>query len=128
MNQKYSGLYSLLRLAQEPTAYEIEEASTAYMDFIKRPYDKNDEAHLLNELYFVKVFQALKHTRQPKILKRLLEVIRFYIDLDESECQRRDIITPHTILWMLEIIEHQRNERYLCCLTSKVLLAIVSRH
>ena len=121
-------MYSLLRLAQEPVSYEIEAASQAYIDFIKLPYSTNDEAHLLNELYFVKVFQALKHTRQPQILKRLLEVIRFYINLDESECQRRDIITPHTILWMLEIIEHQRNERYLCCLTSKVLLAIVSRH
>ena len=76
----------------------------------------------------MKVFQALLHTREPKILERLLMVIKFYINLDESECQRRDIITPHNILWMLEIIEHQRDQKSLCCQTARTLLAIVSRH
>ena len=68
------------------------------------------------------------HTREPLILKRLLMVIRFYNDLDESKCQKRDIITPQNILWMLEIIEHQKEQKALCCLTARVLLEIVQRH
>lgn len=125
---RFSGLYSLLRLSQEPTSEEIDEASARYIEFIKEPYNSDDKDHLRNEAYFIKVFQALTHTSEPKILERLLQVIAFYIDLDQSECQRRDIITPHTILWMLEIVEHQRTEKYLCCLTARVLLDIVSRH
>ena len=53
---KFSGLYSLLRLAQEPTASEIEDASAKYIDFINLPYDKSNPDHLMNEAYFVKVF------------------------------------------------------------------------
>jgi len=80
-----------------------------------------------NENYFIKVFMALKHTRDPKILKKLLRVIKFYINQDDSQFQK-EIINPHTILWMLEIMEHQRTEKYLCCLTSSTLLSIVSKH
>jgi len=29
---------------------------------------------------------------------------------------------------MLEIMEHQRTEKYLCCLTSSTLLSIVKKH
>lgn len=29
---------------------------------------------------------------------------------------------------MLEILQRHRNERYLCCVTSAVLLSIVSKH
>ena len=36
----------------------------------------------MNEAYFVNVFKALLHTREPLILKRLLLVIRFYNELD----------------------------------------------
>ena len=37
------------------------------------------------------------------------------------------IINPHTILWMLEIMEDLKNDKYLCCLTSSTLLEIVSK-
>lgn len=80
-----------------------------------------------NEQYYVKVFSALKHSKNPLILKRILKVIKFYIYQDNSTCQR-DIINPHTILWMLEIMENHRFEKYLCCLTSNTLLQIVSKH
>ena len=36
------------------------------------PYDTNDSNHIMNEEYFVKVFLALKHTRNPKIISKLL--------------------------------------------------------
>lgn len=39
----------------------------------------------MNEEYFVKVFLALKHTRNPKIISKLLQVIKFYIDQDDSK-------------------------------------------
>lgn len=44
------------------------------------PYDTNDSNHIMNEEYFVKVFLALKHTRNPKIISKLLQVIKFYIE------------------------------------------------
>jgi hypothetical protein len=50
------------------------------------------------------VFEALRHTKNPDILKKLLKVIKFYIDQDDSPCQK-EIIKPDTILWMLEIME-----------------------
>lgn len=53
---KFSGLYSLLRLSQEPTAEEIDEASARYIEFIKQPYNLEDKDHLRNEAYFIKVF------------------------------------------------------------------------
>ena len=58
---------------------------------------------------------------------KLLKVINFYIDQDDSPIQNQ-IINPHTILWMLEIMEHQLNDKYLCCVTSMTLLKIVSKH
>ena len=54
-------------------------------------------------------------------------MIKFYIHQDDSVCQK-EIINPHTILWMLEIMENQRQEKYLCCLTSNTLLQIVGKH
>jgi len=127
METWFSGLYSLLRLAQEPHEEEIADATDKYIAFIEQPYDSVDARHLANENYFIKVFQALKHTKNPTILRKLLLVIKFYIYQDDSPCQS-EIISPHTILWMLEIMEHQRGEKYLCCLTSSTLLSIVSRH
>lgn len=82
---------------------------------------------MLNEQYFLKVFEALRHTKNPEILKKLLKVIKFYIYQDDSACQK-DIIKPDTILWMLEIMEEQKHSKYLCCLTSATLLEIVSKH
>lgn len=90
-------------------------------------YEASNEAHMLNEQYFLKVFEALRHTKNPEILKKLLKVIKFYIYQDTSACQK-DIIKPDTILWMLEIMEEQKHSKYLCCLTSATLLEIVSKH
>lgn len=81
----------------------------------------------MNERYFISVFLALKHSKNPVILRKLLKVIKVYIDRDESECQKQ-IINPNTILWMLEIMENQRQEKFLCCLTSSTLLSIVIKH
>jgi len=61
-----------LRLAQEPFDVEIEEVSDNYIEFIKIPYDTSEANHIMNEEYFVKVFLALKHTRNPKIISKLL--------------------------------------------------------
>jgi len=127
IEKKYSGLYSLLRLSQEPCDEEIEDATNKYIEFIETPYDPENEAHVQNENYFIKLFVALKHTTNPHILKKLLKVIQFYIDCDNSKCQK-DIINPNTILWMLEILHHQKTEKYLCCITSSILLNIVSKH
>ena len=91
------------------------------------PYDPTNDSHTRNEKYFVQVFIALKHTKNPSILVKLLKVIKFYINQDDSTSQA-EIINLHTILWMLEIMEFQRAEKYLCCLTSATLLAIVSKH
>lgn len=117
----------MLRLSQEPYENEINDAADKYIEFIQLPYDSTDEQHVNNEKYFIKVFLALKHTRNPSILRKLLQVIKFYINQDDSPVQK-EIINPHTILWMLEIMEHQRQEKYLCCLTSSTLLNIVSKH
>lgn len=103
------------------------DATDKYIAFIEQTYDATDQQHTANEKYFIKVFQALKHTKEPMILRKLLQVIKFYIYQDDSPCQS-EIISPHTILWMLEIMEHQRSEKLLCCLTSSTLLNIVSKH
>ena len=75
------------------------------------------------------MFKALKHSSDPKILIKLLKVIKFYINLDQSQIQLQ-IISPDTILWMLGIIEvqHKNNQKYLSCLCSSTLLKIVSKH
>jgi len=46
-----------------------------YIDFISIPYDPEDEAHVRNESYFIKVFVSLKHSKNPKVLSKLLGVI-----------------------------------------------------
>ena len=81
---EYSGLYSLLRLSQEPREEQIEEATDKFIEFIEREYNNEDYKHLENEKYFLKVFIALKNTKNPKILHKLIKVIKFYINLDQS--------------------------------------------
>ena len=76
----------MLRLAQEPCDEEIEDASNKYIDFVETEYDPENVQHVQNENYFIKVFVALKHSRNPSILKKLLKVIKFYIDQDNSDC------------------------------------------
>lgn len=61
-------MYSLLRLAQDPNDDEIEAASNKYIEFISQPYDPDNWKYRMNEKYFLKVFIALKNTREPKIL------------------------------------------------------------
>lgn len=128
IEKEFSGLQALLRLGQVPNDVEIEDATNKYIDFINSNYDPSNELHVRNERYFIKVFEALRHSTNPSILKKLLKVIKFYIDQDDSKCQK-DIIKPDTILWMLEIMTGQaKTEKYLCCLTSATLLQIVSKH
>ena len=79
---QYSGLYSLLRLSQEPKEEQIEEVINKFTDFTEKEYNIEDHKHLENEKYFLKVFIALKKIRDPKILQKLIQVIKFYIDLD----------------------------------------------
>ena len=126
---EYSGLYSLLRLSQDPKQEEIEEVSDKFIAFIEKEYNTEDYKHLENEKYFLKVFIALKNTKDPVILRKLIDVIKFYINLDCSPIQM-EIISPDTILWMLSIINTFYNtpHKYLSCITSHAVLAIVSKH
>lgn len=64
-----------------------------------------DEKHVRNESYFIKVFHSLMHLKNPKFLQKMLEIINFYINQDQSPFQKM-VIDPQTILWMLEIMEH----------------------
>jgi len=122
IEKDFSGLYSLLRLGQEPSDEEIEDATNKYLEFIELEYDETNEQHLRNEKYFIKVFESLRHSQNPIILKKLLKVIKFYIYNDKSSCQK-DIIKPDTILWMLEIMTNEaKTEIYLRCLTSATVL------
>jgi hypothetical protein len=57
---RFSGLYSLLRLALNPSDEEIEAAMDKYIEFIKLPYDPENKDHVRNEGYFIQVFIALK--------------------------------------------------------------------
>ena len=45
----YSGLYTLLRLGQQPNDIEIEDAANNYLEFINMEYEASNEAHMLNE-------------------------------------------------------------------------------
>jgi hypothetical protein len=58
---------------------------------------------------------------------KLLKVIKFYITQSDSPYQK-SIIEPQTILWMLEMMESQRYQKYLCCVSASVLLKIVTQH
>ena len=84
----FSGLYCLLRLGQEPSYLEINEAANRYIDFIKQPYNSENSTLVTNEGYFIKVFTALKHSKDPSILEKLLQVCNFYIDRDDSLFQK----------------------------------------
>ena len=52
----------MLRLRQEPSAEEIEDVSNRYIEFIEGPFDPEDEDHIRNEKYFIRVFIVLKAT------------------------------------------------------------------
>lgn len=56
----------------------------------------------------------------------LLDVINFYIK-HATEYQER-VINASTILWMLQILDHQRRDRALCLLVAKTVLKIVDNH
>jgi hypothetical protein len=85
IERRFSGLYSLLRLSQEPSDKEINDAADKYLDFISQRYDIQDEDHILNEKYFINVFMAMKHSKNPIILRKLLRVVKFYNTLDLSK-------------------------------------------
>lgn len=79
---RFSGLYSLLRLSEQPTDLEIEDAINKNIAFIGIPYKPGHEEHVINESFFIKVFHALMHSKDPKILMKMLKVIYFYINCD----------------------------------------------
>ena len=75
LEEHYSGLYSLLRLCQDPCENEVEDAINKLIKFINIPYDKEDQTLKRNEMFFVKVFKALKNTESTKIMEKMLQVI-----------------------------------------------------
>jgi len=67
---EYSGLFCLLQIAKEPTQQAIERASKCLLQ---------GSSKLINEVYAVAVFNALKYSRAEGILFNLLKFIKFYI-------------------------------------------------
>lgn len=66
------------------------------------------------------------HAENHEILLKVLKVIKFYIRY-KSPLQPQ-VIHPDTILWLLQVLEEQRNDRLLCCKAAVILLDMVSEH
>lgn len=80
----------------------------------------------LNEKFFMFVFQALLYSRNVRILYLLLDVVNFYIK-HPTEYQK-EVINAATILWMLQILDRNGQDRELCLLVAKSVLRIVDNH
>ena len=86
-----------------------------------------------NERYFVNVFHSLKYCDQPEILFNILKIINYYTNIhtdaimDDQLC-RRSIINPDLIIWMLQIMDSNKDCKNLCCVCSLILLQIVEKH
>lgn len=80
----------------------------------------------LNEKFFMFVFQALLYSKNRIILYLLLDVINFYIK--HPTPYQDKVINAATILWMLQILDHSRQDRALCLLVAKTVLKIVDNH
>lgn len=72
------------------------------------------------------VFQALLYSKNRIILYLLLDVINFYIK--HPTPYQDKVINAATILWMLQILDHSRQDRALCLLVAKTVLKIVDNH
>ena len=72
------------------------------------------------------VFQALLYSRNVRILYLLLDVVNFYIK-HPTEYQK-EVINAATILWMLQILDRNGQDRELCLLVAKSVLRIVDNH
>ena len=80
----------------------------------------------LNEKFFMFVFQALLYSKNRRILYLLLDVINFYIK--HQTPYQNQVINAATILWMLQILDHSRQDRPLCLLVAQTVLKIVDNH
>ena len=72
------------------------------------------------------VFKALLYTKNCRILYQLLDVINFYIKHETP--YQKNVINPSSIIWMLEIIETQKDDSDLCLLAAKTVLKVVNNH
>jgi hypothetical protein len=87
-----------------------------------------------NEQFFVSVFKTLMRVNEIETIYKLLEVIKFYSDNFVKEDKEggntcwKQIINPDTILWLLELIKTNIENKHLSCLCSLTLLGIVEKH
>lgn len=72
---------------------EINNAIDKYISFVNLQYFPRDPHHVRNESYFIKVFHSLMHSRNPAFLQKMLKIINFYINCDDSKYQRK-VIDP----------------------------------
>ena len=66
------------------------------------------------------------HANDHNTLLKVLKVIKFYIRY-ESPLQK-EVINPETIIWLLNVLEQQKDDKLLCCKTAVTLLDLVSGH
>ena len=92
--------------------------------------DELDEREMkldaLNEKFFMYVFKALLYSKNRRILYQLLDVVNFYIKHETP--YQAEVINPSTILWMLQIIDKQKEDYDLCLLAAKTVLKVVNNH
>lgn len=71
IESKYSGLYSLIMLAKEPSDTLFTECSKSLMNVVKaQNLDK------LNEIYFLNVFSALKNSTVVSVLQDMIVTVQ----------------------------------------------------
>ena len=122
--EKWAGLFCLLRVAKEPHVQHLKDASKVLFHFVK----EEEEAHRnqLNEKYFLDLLEALKHSRDESILSYIIKTIHRY-NRATSPHQSK-VINPDSILWLLNIVVKFNRNKHLCLEAAQTLLEIVSEH
>ena len=74
IEEQYSGLFSLIMIAKEPSDELFAECSKNLMKAVKdQSFDK------LNEIYFLNVFSALKNSTVESVLLDIITTVQSYI-------------------------------------------------
>ena len=76
IEEQYSGLFSLIMIAKEPSDELFAECSKNLMNAVKdQSFDK------LNEIYFLNVFSALKNSTVESVLLDIITTVQSYIQV-----------------------------------------------
>ena len=104
IEEKYSGLFSLVSIAKEPSNSLFSTISERLKSLVC-----SAEFDQLNEIYFLNVFSALQNSTVESVLQDLIKTVQAYIKPNEK-FNTFEVINANSVLWLLKIIVKFRNK------------------